>query len=256
MLPLALIVVILGGTGQPARRVRRQLPHRLPLQFRPGDVARPRLCDPVPADAAGAGAAAAGPVRQGRCHERLTPQRAAHRRRPSCCWSRCRSGCGNTYYINIASQILFCAVFALGLNVLVGYAGLTSLGHAGLFAHRRLCRRAAAATPATAISPPIVAALVVDARRDGGVRGAVAARDRHRLPDDHAGARPDRLGHRLSLGQPHQRRQRHQRDDAPGAVRHRASPAPTAFYYATLVVFLLRRRRPWRCSCARRSAPA
>jgi branched-chain amino acid transport system permease protein len=37
------------------------------------------------------------------------------------------------YYINVGSQILFYAVFALGLNVLVGYAGLVSLGHAGLF---------------------------------------------------------------------------------------------------------------------------
>jgi len=36
------------------------------------------------------------------------------------------------YYVNIASQILLYAVFALGLNVLVGYAGLVSLGHAGL----------------------------------------------------------------------------------------------------------------------------
>lgn len=37
------------------------------------------------------------------------------------------------YYINVGSQILFFAVFALGLNILVGYAGLVSLGHAGLF---------------------------------------------------------------------------------------------------------------------------
>jgi len=36
------------------------------------------------------------------------------------------------YYVNIASQILLYAVFALGLNVLVGYGGLVSLGHAGL----------------------------------------------------------------------------------------------------------------------------
>jgi len=41
---------------------------------------------------------------------------------------------GNTYYINIASQVLLWAVLALALNVLVGYAGLVSLGHAGLFA--------------------------------------------------------------------------------------------------------------------------
>ena len=41
---------------------------------------------------------------------------------------------GNPYYINIASQILLFAVFALALNVLVGYGGLVSHGHAGLFA--------------------------------------------------------------------------------------------------------------------------
>jgi branched-chain amino acid transport system permease protein len=40
---------------------------------------------------------------------------------------------GNSFYVNIAAQFLLYAVFALGLNVLVGYAGLVSLGHAGLF---------------------------------------------------------------------------------------------------------------------------
>jgi branched-chain amino acid transport system permease protein len=40
----------------------------------------------------------------------------------------------NPYYINITSQILFWAIAALALNILVGYAGLVSLGHAGLFA--------------------------------------------------------------------------------------------------------------------------
>ncbi|HET7340101.1 MAG TPA: branched-chain amino acid ABC transporter permease [Methylomirabilota bacterium] len=39
---------------------------------------------------------------------------------------------GGPYYVNIASQILLYAVFALGINVIVGYAGLVSLGHAGL----------------------------------------------------------------------------------------------------------------------------
>src|SRR3954470_18126058 len=37
------------------------------------------------------------------------------------------------YYINVSSQVLFYAIFALGLNLLVGYGGLVSLGHAGLF---------------------------------------------------------------------------------------------------------------------------
>jgi branched-chain amino acid transport system permease protein len=38
-----------------------------------------------------------------------------------------------TYYVNVTSQILFYAVFALAIDVLLGYAGLVSLGHAGLF---------------------------------------------------------------------------------------------------------------------------
>ena len=37
------------------------------------------------------------------------------------------------YYNDVSSQILFYAIFALGMNILVGYAGLVSLGHAGLF---------------------------------------------------------------------------------------------------------------------------
>jgi branched-chain amino acid transport system permease protein len=40
---------------------------------------------------------------------------------------------GNSFYVNIAAQILIYAVLALGLNVLVGYAGLVTLGHAALF---------------------------------------------------------------------------------------------------------------------------
>ena len=34
------------------------------------------------------------------------------------------------YYINLASQILIAAIFALSLNLLVGFGGMTSLGHA------------------------------------------------------------------------------------------------------------------------------
>ena len=40
---------------------------------------------------------------------------------------------GSTYYVNIATQVLYYAIFALAVNVLAGYAGLVSLGHAGLF---------------------------------------------------------------------------------------------------------------------------
>jgi branched-chain amino acid transport system permease protein len=40
---------------------------------------------------------------------------------------------GGSYDVNIASQVLIWAAFALGLDILVGYAGLVSLGQAGLF---------------------------------------------------------------------------------------------------------------------------
>jgi branched-chain amino acid transport system permease protein len=40
---------------------------------------------------------------------------------------------GSSFYVNIVSQILIAAIFALGLDILVGYTGLISLGHAGLF---------------------------------------------------------------------------------------------------------------------------
>lgn len=35
------------------------------------------------------------------------------------------------YYVNLASQVLIAALFAISLNLKVGYAGLISLGHAG-----------------------------------------------------------------------------------------------------------------------------
>ena len=63
---------------------------------------------------------------------------------------------GSAYYVNIASQILIAAVFALGLNVLVGYGGLVSLGHAGLFG---MAAYAAAWMIATAGAGHLVAAL-------------------------------------------------------------------------------------------------
>ncbi|MGZ5764028.1 MAG: branched-chain amino acid ABC transporter permease [Usitatibacter sp.] len=37
---------------------------------------------------------------------------------------------GGEYYVNLASQILIAAIFAMSLNLLVGYGGMTSLGHA------------------------------------------------------------------------------------------------------------------------------
>jgi branched-chain amino acid transport system permease protein len=70
------------------------------------------------------------------------------------------------YYVNIATQILLFAIFALGLNVLVGYAGLVSLGHAGLFgvaAYVVAYLLAAGYGHAVAILAALVASLAVTA---------------------------------------------------------------------------------------------
>jgi branched-chain amino acid transport system permease protein len=67
------------------------------------------------------------------------------------------------YYVNVASQILLYAVFALGLNVIVGYGGLVSLGHAGLFglaSYAAAILLAAGAGHAVAIAGALVATLI------------------------------------------------------------------------------------------------
>ena len=111
---------------------------------------------------------------------------------------------GNTFYINIAAQVLIYAVLAMGLNVLVGYAGMVTLGHAALFG-------VACYAAATLINAGD-GSIVVDDRCTGrhghrhcGFRRAGTARHRPRLRHDHRGAGPDRLGHRLPLDQPDQR---------------------------------------------------
>ena len=37
---------------------------------------------------------------------------------------------GNEFYINMASQVLIYALFALSINMMLGYGGMVSLGHA------------------------------------------------------------------------------------------------------------------------------
>ena len=37
---------------------------------------------------------------------------------------------GNEFYVNMASQVLIYALFALSINMMLGYGGMVSLGHA------------------------------------------------------------------------------------------------------------------------------
>jgi branched-chain amino acid transport system permease protein len=144
---------------------------------------------------------------------------------------------GSTYYINIASQILFYAVFALGVNVLAGYAGLVSLGHAGLFGiaayagarimndgHGQLVV-AAGALGATLLVSAVFAVLALRGTGLGFVMITVAL-----------GQIVWGVAYRwISITN----------GDNGIAIRGRPSPlglslmAPESFYWATLVIFLL-----------------
>jgi ABC-type branched-subunit amino acid transport system permease subunit len=125
MLPLALIVVILGGSGSLLGTLVGSFIIGFLYNFgRRGS--RPCLrascscrccwswCCGRRACSAGRGMTVSCDMPRSRSHSHCSPP--------------CRCGWRNSYYINIASQFLLFAVFALALNVLVGYAGLVSLG--------------------------------------------------------------------------------------------------------------------------------
>ena len=115
--------------------------------------------------------------------------RGGHRLSLVAAGERCRFWVRGTYYVNIASQILIYAVFALGLNVLVGYA------RARLARPCRALRRVRA-MPAAICSRRARASRRASPARSSSQRPAprsspvLALRaDRHRLRHDHAGAR-------------------------------------------------------------------
>jgi branched-chain amino acid transport system permease protein len=143
----------------------------------------------------------------------------------------------NPYYVNIVSQILFWAIGALALNILVGYAGLVSLGHAGLLGmagytvglmlaagHGHVVA-IAAGLATTVITAAIFAVLALRSTGIGFLMitlalGQILWGIAYRWADLTHGdnginlsSRPDPLG--ISLA------------------------TPSAFYYATLLVFLL-----------------
>jgi branched-chain amino acid transport system permease protein len=144
---------------------------------------------------------------------------------------------GSTYYVNVGTQILLYAVFALAVNVLVGYAGLVTLGHAGLFgiaayAGARMLNdghgHAAAAAGAIALTVAVAAVFAALALRGTGLGfvmitvalGQIVWGVAYRWISITNGdngisvrGRPSLLG--LSLG------------------------SPAAFYWTALVVFLL-----------------
>jgi len=142
---------------------------------------------------------------------------------------------GNSYYVDVASQILLFAVFALALNVLVGYGGLVSLGHAGLFAvsgYTAGLMLQAGFGHAAAIAGAVLATLLTSAvfavlaLRSTGIGFLMIT----------ARARPDHVGHRISLGGSHQTattasayRRGRRRSASACRERHRSITQPSWF---------------------------
>ena len=130
------------------------------------------------------------------------------------------------YYINLASQILIAAIFAASLNLLVGYGGLPSLGHAawlGLAAYVWAWMTLKAGLGHWATAPVALLATTLVA---GRIRLDLAARKRSRIPDAHARAFASAVGYGLPLGCGDGRRQRLARPRAAIAFRHRSQRAP------------------------------
>src|SRR5262249_19212874 len=133
--------------------LRRQLHRGLHLHLRHLPRARPRLRRSLPAHGGGAGLPAAGPVRPGaRMNAAPPPDSARPLSLPSAPANRAVLGelasltrwlpivivallallpfTIGEYFVNLASQVIIAIVFASSLNLLAGYGGLTSLGHA------------------------------------------------------------------------------------------------------------------------------
>ena len=124
------------------------------------------------------------------------------------------------FYINLASQILIAAIFALSLNLLVGFGGMTSLGHASylgvaayisaLLTSRYGFGHGAAALISIAGTVAMAAFFGVIALRATGLGFLMITLALSQVLWG--------LAYRMS--ERHQRRQRHRRPDPAGAVRH------------------------------------
>jgi len=85
-------------------------------------------------------------------------------------------------------QLVIWAIAAVSLNMILGYGGLVSFGHAVFFGNRRLCRRHFGLT-----ASPAAGAVARRHRRRGAVAALVApcrSHARRLFHHDHLGLRP------------------------------------------------------------------
>ncbi len=102
----------------------------------------------------------------------------------------------STFYIQLVTKIMIMSIFALSLDLLVGYTGLISFGHAAYFGLAGYAL--ALMTPkyeAVALWWTLPAAMAVVGAVRAADWAAGAAHPRHLLPHGDAGLRPDAVLH-------------------------------------------------------------
>jgi len=226
MLPLALIVVILGGIGSLLGAFIGSFIVGFIYTFGTALFLGAGLYHPVPADDPRACAEAPRPAgasgRMKWIRSRLVRSNArlpANRRR-------------RLLQSNLASQILIASVFALSLNLLVGFGGMTSLGHASFLGVAAYISALLTSRYGFGHGPAAIVSIAGTDRDGGRFRRHRATRIRSRLSHDHAGLVSGAVGTCLSDVERDERRQRDRRPE----------PADAAWYFARQcrVVLLVR----------------
>ena len=120
----------------------------------------------------------------------------------------------NSFVILLATRALAFAILVMSLDILLGFTGLASLGQAAYLGVGAYLTAILATKYQFGLGFDfwlvVVFGILMRRGAGGGVRPARDPRDRRLFPDDHARARPVRVGPRLSLELADRRRQRHQ----------------------------------------------
>ena len=130
------------------------------------------------------------------------------------------------------ADVLIFAMLAMSLDILLGYTGLPSLGHAGIFGVAAYAVAVLSTRYGAGFWTCVVGGILVGHAAERRVRPARLPRARRLLPDDHAGPGHGAVGPELPLDSGDRRRQRHLRHPAPrracrAAVRRARSPSTT-----------------------------
>jgi branched-chain amino acid transport system permease protein len=127
----------------------------------------------------------------------------------------CVPALGSRFYYFLANDVVIWALFATSLNLLVGYTGLVSFGHAAYFGigayttgilMKKLGLSFLVAFPAAGLVAALFAVVL---------RLLLRAAHAHLLRHADAGLRPDRLGHLLQVERGDRRRAGHAGDPLP-----------------------------------------